>query len=147
MTRRQVGQRPVVPVGEDLPGLGMTAVAFLGLEQHEWRIGEHGVAAQAVNSSPCPAAAAGLRSLTRRMISRAVTACPGREANAVYPTSATWASKTQQPSWSSPRAGTADRCPGLLTDAGDGRADLGAYPDGDGEMCPARRAAGTAGAP
>ena len=41
------------------------------------------------------------RSRTRRTISRAVTAWPFFEANAVYPISATSASETQQSSWSS----------------------------------------------
>ena len=37
---RQVGQRAVGPVGEDLLGLGMAAVLLLGLQHGERRVGE-----------------------------------------------------------------------------------------------------------
>ena len=49
------------------------------------------------------------------------------EVNAVYSVSATWASETQHPSWSSQIARLADLGPGRLTDGGDGRGDLGVY--------------------
>ena len=51
-----------------------------------------------------PGSRLGLRSLTRRTIRRAVMACPFFEAKAVYSVSATWASETQRPSWSSQMA-------------------------------------------
>ena len=59
---------------------------------------------QAGNSSSCPAPACLFRSRTRRTTSRAVTAWPFFDANAVYPVSATSASEIQAPSWSSQMA-------------------------------------------
>jgi hypothetical protein len=59
---------------------------------------------QTGNSSPWPCAAFLFWSRTRRTISRAVTALPFFDANAVYPVSATSASEIQQSSWSSQTA-------------------------------------------
>ena len=40
---RQVSERPVGPVGEDLLGLGVAAVLLLGLQHRERRVGEDSV--------------------------------------------------------------------------------------------------------
>jgi len=90
-------------VGEDLLYDGVVAVLPFGLEI----ISSNGESVntawyrQTGNSSSRPVSAFLLRSRTRRMISRAVTAWPFFDANAVYSTSATSASETQAPSWSS----------------------------------------------
>lgn len=56
---RKARQGPIVPVGEDLFGLGVAAVAFLGLEHGERRFGEGSVVApggeQFVLALPGPA--------------------------------------------------------------------------------------------
>ena len=86
------------------------------------------------NNSSRPAAAGLFRSRTRRTTSRAVTALPFFDANAVYPVSATSASETQAPIWSSQIAcGYRIRGPGILADGGDRGADAGIRRDGDGE--------------
>jgi len=79
----------------------MVTVMLLGLETLERGVGEHGVVAPAAEQLAWPAAALRLRSFARRTISRAVTAPPFCEVNAVYDTSATSASETQRRSWSS----------------------------------------------
>jgi hypothetical protein len=56
---------------------------------------------QTGNSSSWPVSAFLFWSRTRRTIRRAVTAWPFFDANAVYSVSATSASETQQPAWSS----------------------------------------------
>ena len=99
MSEGAVGQ-----VREDLLDDRMAAVLLLGLEYHKWGVAEYGVVAPEGNSSSWPWAAWRLRSLTRRTISRAVMACPSFEVNAVYSTSATSASLTQQRNWSSQMA-------------------------------------------
>jgi hypothetical protein len=43
--RRQVRERPVGPVGEDLLGPGVAAMVFFGLDDLEWGVGEDGVVA------------------------------------------------------------------------------------------------------
>ena len=45
MSRRQVSERAVGPVSEDLLGLSVATVVFLGLDQGERRVGEDGVVA------------------------------------------------------------------------------------------------------
>src|ERR1017187_8737140 len=60
-------------------------------------------------------------------------AWPFFEVNAVYSTSATWASETQQPSWSSQIARVADRHAGVGRDGGDGRGDLDVHGHRDRE--------------
>jgi hypothetical protein len=98
-----MSKRAVDPVGEDLLHDGVAAVLSLGLEITSSN-GESVNTAwyrQAGNSSSCPAPACLLRSRTRRTTSRAVTARPFLDANAVYCVSATSASETQAPSRSS----------------------------------------------
>jgi hypothetical protein len=104
LPRGQVGQGAVAEVGEELLDDGVAAVLLLGLDELVRAVGEDGVVAPGGNSSPWPGAAFAL-SRTRRTISRAVT-CSSFffEVKAVYCVSATSASETQQPSWSSQMA-------------------------------------------
>ena len=93
----------------------------------ERRVGEDGVVApERGTARPARRAAWLFRSRTRRTISRAVTAWPFFDANAVYCTSATSASEIQ-PAWLvvPDRARVADRGPGVLADGGDRGADAG----------------------
>ena len=79
---RQVRERAVLQVGDDLFDDGVPAVMALGLEQLERRVGEHGVVAPDREQLGLHAALL-FGSRTRRTISRAVTAWPFFEANAV----------------------------------------------------------------
>ena len=75
-------ERAVDEVGEDLLALGVAAVLGFGLGQDERGVGEHGVVAPGREQLALAGLASRLRSLTRRTISRAVTACAfslGRE--------------------------------------------------------------------
>ena len=84
--------------------LGVVAVVVFGLEGGERGVGEHGVVAPGAEQLARLAAALRSRSLTRRTISRAVTAFPFFEAKAAQGTSATSASDTQRRNWSSQTA-------------------------------------------
>ena len=98
-------ERAVGDVGEDLLHDGVVAVLLLGLDQLERGVGEDGVVTPGGEQLALPGAAFFFRSRTRRTISRAVTCLAFfMDANAVYPVSATSASETQQPSWSSQTA-------------------------------------------
>ena len=142
-----MGERAVGPVGEDLLGLGVAAVLFLGRQVN----GESVKTAwyrQAVNSSPWPRAALRLRSLTRRTMSRAVMACPLFEVKAVYCTSATWAPETQASQLVIPDGpGIADRRPGVSPMAAIAARTLGSMRDGDREARAGAAAAREAGEP
>ena len=102
-----MSQRPAGHVGEDLLHDRVATVLSLGLDQFEGRVGEDRVAAP--DGEQLVLAGGGLlvqvtdlfRSRTRRTISRAVTAWPFFDANAVYSASAISASEIQQSSCSS----------------------------------------------
>ena len=94
-------QGPVNQIGEDLLHLGVAAVVLLSLEGGERGVGEDGVVTPGGKQFVLAPGGLGLRSLTRRTISRAVIAWPFFEVNAVYSASATCASETQARSWSS----------------------------------------------
>jgi hypothetical protein len=79
----------------------MVAVVLLGLDQLERGVGEQGVVAPEGEQLILAGGGLAVEVFDRRTISRAVTACPFFEVNAVYGTSATWASEIQQRSWSS----------------------------------------------
>jgi hypothetical protein len=79
---------------------------LLGLDRLERAVGEYGVVAPDREQFGLPVSGLVIMSRTRRAISRAVSGAgmwPRRQyaVNAVYSTSATSASETQQPSWSS----------------------------------------------
>ena len=78
-----MSQRAAGDVGEDLLDDGVVAVLRLGLDRLESESVNTAWCRQIANSSSCPWAARGLRSLTRRTISRAVIARPFLDANAV----------------------------------------------------------------
>ena len=96
-----MSERAAGDVGEDLLHDGVVAVLPLGLDQLERRVGEDRVVAPDGEQLVLPWAAFLFWSRTRRTISRAVTAWPFFDANAVYSASATSASEIQQSSWSS----------------------------------------------
>jgi hypothetical protein len=98
---RQVGQGAVSPVGEDLLHDRAVAVLFFGLDQLEGRVGKHGVVAPGGEQLVLPGSGLLVQVADRRTISRAVIAWPFFEVNVVYSVSVTWASETQQLSWSS----------------------------------------------
>jgi hypothetical protein len=79
---------------------------------------------------------------------RAVIAAPLREVNAVYATSATWASETQRPSWSSQMArGYSIGIQASSAMAAIAAAALGSMRTVTEKYAPALRAALVAGAP
>ena len=98
----EMGERPFVPVGEGLLDDGVAAVLVLGLERLERRVGVHGVAAPGGEQLALPSGCLLIQGADAGTISRAVT-CSSFffEVNAVYPVSATSASKTQRPACSS----------------------------------------------
>jgi hypothetical protein len=115
-------------------------VVIFGLEHGERGVGEDGVVAP--GGEQLALAGDGLA------VERAVMACPLREVNAVYSASATWASETQRPSWSSQMA----RGYSIGTQASSGMAAIAARTLGSmrtvTEKCaPALRAAEQAGEP
>lgn len=101
-----MGQRPAGQVGEYLLDHGVVAVLLLGLQQGEGAIGEHGVVAPGREQLFLPGGlGSGLRSRTRRTISRAVICCFFfSDVNAVYRVSATSVSETHRPCCSSQTA-------------------------------------------
>ena len=60
MTRRQVGKRPVVPVGEDLLDDGVAAVLLFGLDHLERAVGEHCVITPGGKQFPLPGTGPGV---------------------------------------------------------------------------------------
>ena len=101
-----MGEGAVVPVGEDLLDDGVVAVVFLGLDHLERAVGEHGVVAPDREQFVLPVSGSGVQ------VADAADDQPGGERDrglAPAPVdgergvfiSATSASETQQPSWSS----------------------------------------------